>query len=90
MGSSTAVAGFYQTALFTASRPALICPDDRIVTFVELGDRVNRLSDALRSLGLGVGDIVAALVRNGAEYFELTLAVFSAVSKSRPARVGGQ
>jgi long-chain acyl-CoA synthetase len=74
MGSSTAVAGFYQTALSTASRPALICPDDRIVTFAELGDRVNRLSNALRSLGLGVGDIVAALVRNGAEYFELTLA----------------
>ncbi len=43
-------------------------------TYGELGARVNRLSRALRKIGVTEGGVAAALVRNEREYFELVLA----------------
>ena len=65
--------GFYSMA--DPSRVALIDPDGRTTTFGELRARVNRVSHALRALGLGQGDVVAAMVHNSAEFYELALAV---------------
>jgi long-chain acyl-CoA synthetase len=66
--------GFYQLALAYPERPAVIGPDAARLTFGQLGDRVNRISRALRGHGLEVGDVIAAIVRNGPEYLELLLA----------------
>ncbi|MGP4017540.1 AMP-binding protein [Saccharopolyspora sp. 5N708] len=66
--------GFYQRAAAQPDRLAIITPRGVEVTFGELGARVNRISHALRSLGLSSGDVVAAVVHNGVEYFELVLA----------------
>ena len=48
------------------------------VTFVELGDRVVRLANALLALGLGPGDRVLDLQSNGNTYLETDLAIRSA------------
>ncbi|MGV8882314.1 MAG: AMP-binding protein [Rhodoglobus sp.] len=44
------------------------------VSFGELAGRANQLSRALRDLGIGREDVVAAIVRNDKEYFQLVLA----------------
>jgi long-chain acyl-CoA synthetase len=44
-------------------------------TLTEVNDRVNRLIDGLRSLGLGVGDPVALLSNNRTEFLEVNGAV---------------
>lgn len=49
---------------------ALICGDTR-VTWGELHARSNRVANALRRAGVGVGDRVALLDKNGVAYFEL-------------------
>jgi len=66
--------GFYQLAQAQPDRPAVIGPDGSVVTFGQLGRRVNQLSRALRSHGLVGGDVFAAVVHNGPEYLELLLA----------------
>ncbi len=66
--------GFYQLAPAQPDRPAIIDPDGSVLTFGQLGRRVNRLSHALRSHGLAAGDTFAAVVHNGHEYLELLLA----------------
>ena len=48
--------GFYQLAPADPDRPAVIDPDGSVLTFGQLGRRVNRLSHALRSHGLAAGD----------------------------------
>jgi long-chain acyl-CoA synthetase len=54
--------------------PALLV-DDRVVTFGELGERSDRVAQALRSVGVGIGDRVAFIDKNGAEWFEVTFGV---------------
>jgi long-chain acyl-CoA synthetase len=73
------VPGFYQLAVTHPDRTAVvdttgIDPAGTAVTFGQLGRRVNQISRALRAHGIGLGDVVAAVVRNGAEYLELMLA----------------
>jgi long-chain acyl-CoA synthetase len=69
-----AASGFYQLALAYPDRTAIIGPDEVASTFGQLGQRVNRLSHALRAQGLTAGDVAAAIVHNGPEYLELMLA----------------
>ncbi|MEV5843601.1 AMP-binding protein [Streptomyces sp. NPDC051985] len=65
--------GFYRLAALQPDRPAIVLPTGEQITYGHLGARTNQISHALRSLGLTAGDTVAAIVHNGAEYFELTL-----------------
>ncbi|MBL8557175.1 MAG: acyl-CoA synthetase [Hyphomonadaceae bacterium] len=44
----------------------------RTVTFGELEDRANRTAQMFRGLGLQTGDVIAILMENLPEYFELT------------------
>jgi len=69
-----AAAGFYQLAAARPDRPAVIDPAGTVITFGELGQRVNSISHALRAHGLADGDVLAAIVPNGREYLELQLA----------------
>jgi long-chain acyl-CoA synthetase len=71
---STTVAGFYQLAAAAPERLAVVGPDGSTLTRGELLARVNRVSRALRSLGLVPGDAVAVAVHNGYESLELLLA----------------
>jgi fatty-acyl-CoA synthase len=48
--------------------------DDSEITFVDWNARVNRTANLLRSLGVGVGDVVSAYSGNRAEYVDLFLA----------------
>lgn len=66
--------GFYLFARAHRDRTALVIPDGPTMSFGCLLDRVNALSNALRTLGSGRGDVVAAVVPNGFEYIELYLA----------------
>src|SRR3990172_3014293 len=50
-------------------RVALAC-EGEARTFAELQERVNRLANALQSLGIGKGDTVAALALNSIPYVE--------------------
>ena len=50
-------------------RDALVCGDTR-VTYAEMASRVNRLANALQSLGVQPGTAVAALAVNSAQYVE--------------------
>lgn len=51
-------------------KPALVC-GDIVVTWSELHARSSRVADALQREGVGPGDRVAFLDKNGVEYFEL-------------------
>jgi acyl-CoA synthetase (AMP-forming)/AMP-acid ligase II len=51
---------------------------DRTLTFAELGDRVTRLANGLRALGLQEGDRVLDLQTNSTAYVETDLAIRSA------------
>jgi long-chain acyl-CoA synthetase len=68
------VAGFYRAALACPGRLALIEPGTGQLTFGELHARANRLSHAMRGLGVGPGDVVAAMVHNDSAFFELIMA----------------
>ncbi|PQE01672.1 long-chain fatty acid--CoA ligase [Mycobacterium sp. EPG1] len=50
--------------------PALIV-GDRVITYAELDDRSNRAAQAFSQAGVGFGDRVAFVERNGAEYFDV-------------------
>ena len=45
--------------------------DDRTMTFGELDERSSRVAQGLRAAGVGAGDRVAILDKNGLEYFDL-------------------
>ncbi len=49
--------------------------EGRTITFGDLDRRSNQLANALASVGVGPGDRVAFLDRNGPEYFEVTFAL---------------
>ena len=51
---------------------------DRTLTFAELGDRVARLANGLRALGLQPGDRVLDLQSNSTTYLETDLAIRAA------------
>lgn len=68
---TTTIADVVRT--YAADKPdrvALVC-GDAFVTWRELDTRSNRVADALRAVGVGAGDRVALLEKNGVEYFEL-------------------
>src|SRR5215475_2256930 len=44
---------------------------ERVITFAELDARSNRAAQAFRAAGVGFGDRVAFVERNGAEFFEV-------------------
>jgi len=50
-------------------------PNDRRISFAELDERVRRLANGLRGLGLDRGDRVAVLTKNSVEFQELFFAV---------------
>jgi long-chain acyl-CoA synthetase len=63
--------------VFGAERPdavALIAGDGAL-TFGELDARSNRLAQALRAAGVGFGDRVAFIEKNGLEFFEVVCAL---------------
>jgi acyl-CoA synthetase (AMP-forming)/AMP-acid ligase II len=60
-----------------AGRVAVEGPD-RTLTFAQLGDRVTRLANGLRALGLQDGDRVLDLQTNSTTYLETDLAIRSA------------
>jgi long-chain acyl-CoA synthetase len=66
--------GVWSLAAREPERPALIVPGQEPVTFRELAAATNRLSNALRGIGIGNGDAVASLQYNGPEHFEVYLA----------------
>ena len=57
------------------SRPAVIVADTGAsLSYGDMESRSNRLANAFRSFGLGVGDHVAILMENRTEYFEVVWA----------------
>ncbi|MDV3209634.1 MAG: AMP-binding protein [Rhodococcus ruber] len=59
-------------AALTPNRMALYdVPNDRRITFAALDERVRRLANGLRGLGLEKGDRVAVLTKNSIEFQEL-------------------
>jgi len=50
-------------------------PNDRRISFAELDERVRRLANGLRGLGLDRGDRVAVLTKNSVEFQELFFAI---------------
>jgi len=88
--------GFYHAATRVPDRVALVHNADSY-TYSTLLTRVNRLTWALRGMGLGEGDTVAAYLKNGVEYFDLALATGStrtpaptcAARRSTTTRAGG-
>ncbi|MEO6989709.1 MAG: AMP-binding protein [Aquihabitans sp.] len=58
-----------------AHREAVVSDEIRL-TYAELDERANRLAHVLAGHGVGVGDHVALVLRNGHEYLEAMLAAF--------------
>jgi long-chain acyl-CoA synthetase len=73
--SVSSVAGIIRS--HAAARPDAIAIefDGRSVTFGELDDRSSRLANALAAAGVGAGDRVGFLEKNGLEYFEVAFAL---------------
>jgi long-chain acyl-CoA synthetase len=70
--------GFWTYAQKDPSKLALVEPDGRTWTRGELAASCNRIVHGLRALGLGKGDVVAAVLPNEAAIIELYLAVAQA------------
>jgi long-chain acyl-CoA synthetase len=70
--------GFWRLAASDPSHLALVEPDGREMSAGELLAEANRLVHGLRRLGLEQGDVVAAVLPNGALMIELYLAVTQA------------
>lgn len=77
-GGTTGSGGFWALAASHPERIALIEPGGRQLGAGEVLAAANRAVHALRALGVGTGDTVAALLPNGAEAFELYLAATQA------------
>ncbi len=70
--------GFWALAHEDPDHLALVAPDGSVYTAGELLGRVNQVVRGLRKLGVGNGDVVATLLPNGVEMFELYLAALQA------------
>jgi long-chain acyl-CoA synthetase len=70
--------GFWALAHEHPEKLALVAPDGREYTAAELLGRTNQVVHGLRGLGLQPGDVVATLLPNGVEVFELYLAALQA------------
>jgi len=70
--------GFWTYATKDPSKLALVEPDGREWTRGELHASCNRIVHGLRAMGLGKGDVVAAVLPNDAAIIELYLAVTQA------------
>jgi len=70
------IPGLFAVARTDPSRIAIVEPDGPTVTFAALAAKINRVSAGLLSLGLRRGDVVAGMLANSVEQFELTLATF--------------
>src|ERR1700728_5210781 len=70
--------GFWALAHDDPSHLALVAPDGTEYTAAELLGRTNQVVHGLRGLGLQTGDVVATLLPNGVEMFELYLAALQA------------
>ncbi len=70
--------GFWALAHEDPDHLALVAPDGVEYRAGELLDRTNQVVHALRRLGLETGDVVATLLPNGVEMFELYLATLQA------------
>jgi long-chain acyl-CoA synthetase len=70
--------GFWTFASRDPSKLALVTPEGRELRRGELAAGSNRLARGLRALGLGTGDVVAAVLPNGQPMVELYLACFQA------------
>ena len=68
--------GFWNQAQAYPNRRALVAPDGTELTAAELMARGNRLSHALRELGVKPGDVVATVLPNGIEMIEAYLGTF--------------
>jgi long-chain acyl-CoA synthetase len=70
--------GFWALAQENPTYLALVAPDGTEVSAGELLGHANQLVHALRAQGVGVGDVVATLLPNGAEMIEVYLAALQA------------
>ena len=71
--SEPSVPGAWLLGRSDPTRPAIVI-DGKTKTFGELISKVNQLSNKFTAVGLSRGDVVAGLLLNGAEYYEVTLA----------------
>jgi long-chain acyl-CoA synthetase len=69
------VFGLWRIADQQPDRPAIVDPDDNTRTAAEMVAACHQVTHGLRALGLTKDDVVAVLVPNGFEYWELLLAV---------------
>jgi fatty-acyl-CoA synthase len=67
---------FLDRAVSLYGEKKAIYSEDRVLTYSELNERVNRLSDGLRKLGAGKGDRIAYLAPNSIEMLEGFYGVF--------------
>src|SRR5580658_9932660 len=70
--------GFWALAQEDPTYLALTTPEGADVSAGELLGHANQLVHALRAQGVGVGDVVATLLPNGAEMIEVYLAALQA------------
>ena len=70
--------GFWALAHEHPDKLALVAPDGTEYTAGELLGRANQVVHGLRGLDLQPGDVVATLLPNGVEVFELYLAALQA------------
>ena len=61
----------------TPDKDAVICGAERL-TFAQLHDSTDRLANALRTLGVGIGDRVAIQLQNTVEFVRAFLAITKA------------
>jgi len=66
--------GVYALGSSAPDRRAIVAPDRTVTTYGQLGAAANRISNTLRELGLRAGDVVATMLHNSVEHFEVTLA----------------
>src|SRR5215472_11594716 len=68
--------GVWRIAEEDPSRAAVVEAGGGVRTYADVAGAANRIAQGLRRLGLGVGDVVAAVLPNQATMVELQLAAF--------------
>ena len=72
--SSTNIGRLFQSVVGQSRDAVAITEYDRIITYGELSDRVNKLANGLLDKGLKHGDRIAIITRNCAAFLEIELA----------------